>query len=278
MTCGSLAERRWGIARRAVIVLGLSTNAVLFAATDPGAPPQIPVLRWEERSDWVNVKTDVAPAAVGDGQADDTVAIQKALANVRDGSVLYFPPGTYRFTAPLVLRNATGARWIGGLIVGNGRETKWFWDGARGGTMLLLDGVAYSRFIGLELDGRGSAAVGFQYQATQGFQTEVNAPACPIRNVLDQVGNKWSLLVLMSLQGRRRRFMEVKRSIGDITQRVLTQTLRRLERDGHVSRQVYPTSPPTVEYRLTPTGESLLKPMGKLVRWANVHFGEVAVR
>jgi DNA-binding HxlR family transcriptional regulator len=70
--------------------------------------------------------------------------------------------------------------------------------------------------------------------------------------------------------------MEVKRSVGDITQRVLTQALRRLERDGYVSREVHPTSPPTVEYWLTPMGESLLKPMGKLVQWANVHFREVA--
>ena len=103
-----------------------------------------------------------------------------------------------------------------------------------------------------------------------------NAAACPIRNVLDQLGNKWSLLILLSLQGRRRRFMEIKRSIGDITQRVLTQTLRRLERDGYVNRQVHPTSPPTVEYWLTPMGESVLTPMGKLVAWANVHFDEVA--
>jgi DNA-binding HxlR family transcriptional regulator len=102
-----------------------------------------------------------------------------------------------------------------------------------------------------------------------------NAKACPIRNVLDEVGSKWSLLVMLSLLGRRRRFMDVKRSIGDITQRVLTHTLRKLERDGYVNRQVYPTSPPAVEYWLTPIGESLLEPMGKLVAWANEHFEEV---
>ncbi len=102
-----------------------------------------------------------------------------------------------------------------------------------------------------------------------------DAKACPIRNVLDEVGSKWSLLVMLSLVRRRRRFMEVKRSIGDITQRVLTQTLRKLERDGYVNRQVYPTSPPTVEYWLTPLGESLLEPMAKLVGWANEHFAKV---
>ena len=161
------------VARAALALLAMDEQGVLSAASAPAAPPQIPLLRWEERSDWINVKTDVAPAAVGDGQADDTVAIQNALAGVRDGSVLYFPPGTYQITASLSLKNSTGARWIGGLIVGSGRDTKWVWDGAEGGTMLVLDGVAYSRFVGLELDGRGRAAVGFHYQATRGFQTEV---------------------------------------------------------------------------------------------------------
>ena len=102
-----------------------------------------------------------------------------------------------------------------------------------------------------------------------------NAGACPIRNVLDQVGSKWCLLVMLALHGRRRRFMDLKRGIGDITQRVLTQTLRNLERDGYVAREVHPTSPPTVEYWLTGRGESLLKPMAKLVEWANAHFDEV---
>lgn len=101
------------------------------------------------------------------------------------------------------------------------------------------------------------------------------AESCPIRNVLDHVGSKWSLLVLFALQGRCLRFMEVKRAIGDITQRVLTQTLRSLERDGYVIRIVHPTSPPKVEYRLTRLGESLLKHMSKLVAWANEHFDQV---
>lgn len=102
-----------------------------------------------------------------------------------------------------------------------------------------------------------------------------DVPNCPIRNVLDKVGNKWSLLVLVALNQRKLRFMELKRLIGDITQRVLTQTLRNLERDGYVARKVYPTSPPTVEYWLTPLGESLLKPMFALITWANSRFDEV---
>ena len=159
--------------RAALALLALGTSGLLAAAPAPAVPRQIPALQWVERSDWINVKTDVAPAAVGDGRADDTAALQNALAGVRDGSVLYFPPGTYRITAPLLLKNRTGARWIGGLIVGSGRDTKWVWDGADGGTLLLLNGLAYSRLVGLELDGRGKAGVGFHYQATQGFQTEV---------------------------------------------------------------------------------------------------------
>jgi DNA-binding HxlR family transcriptional regulator len=102
-----------------------------------------------------------------------------------------------------------------------------------------------------------------------------NAGSCPIRNVLDHVGSKWSLLVLFALRGGCLRFMELKRTIGDITQRVLTQTLRSLERDGYVIRTVHPTSPPAVEYRLTKMGESLLRPMSGLVAWANQHFGQV---
>lgn len=110
---------------------------------------------------------------------------------------------------------------------------------------------------------------------------EVTAPDrtprdhCPIRHVLDQVGDRWSLLVLLTLQGRRLRFMELKRSIGDISQRVLTQTLRSLERDGYVGRQVHPTIPPRVEYWLTPLGRSLLRPIARLVAWAEEHFAEV---
>lgn len=91
---------------------------------------------------------------------------------------------------------------------------------------------------------------------------------CPIRDVLDHVGSRWSLLILFQLRGRTLRFTELKREIGDISQRMLTQTLRILERDGLVQRQVYPTIPPRVDYTLTDLGTSLLTPMGELLRWA----------
>jgi hypothetical protein len=162
---------RWPRAALALLILGLADlpSALPLRA----ASPQIPALPWVERSEWINVKTQSTPPVIGDGQADDTAAIQTALAHVQDGAVLYFPPGRYRITAELVLKNPTGARRIGGLIVGCGRDTQWVWDGAAGGTMLRLDGLAYSRLLGLELDGRGKAGVGFHYQATHGFQTEV---------------------------------------------------------------------------------------------------------
>ncbi len=91
---------------------------------------------------------------------------------------------------------------------------------------------------------------------------------CPIRDVLDRIGDRWSLLVLQSLAEGPLRFTAVKRAIGDISQRMLAQTLRRLEQDGLVSRKVHPTTPPCVEYALTVLGQSLLEPVDALVAWA----------
>jgi len=77
---------------------------------------------------------------------------------------------------------------------------------------------------------------------------------CPIRGVLDRVGDKWSVLVLLSLERGERRFNELRRGIGDISQRVLTETLRDLERDGYLTRTVHPVRPPMVCYELTRRG------------------------
>lgn len=94
------------------------------------------------------------------------------------------------------------------------------------------------------------------------------AERCPVRDVLDCIGDRWSLLTLASLEGGTLRFTELKRAIGDISQRMLAQTLRTLERDGYVTREVHPTIPPKVEYTLTELGESLLAKVKPLVRWA----------
>jgi len=90
----------------------------------------------------------------------------------------------------------------------------------------------------------------------------------PVREILARVGDKWSILVIMLLSERPWRFNELKRSIDGLSQRMLTLTLRNLERDGLVTRTVYPTVPPSVEYALTPLGESLCGPVGALGRWA----------
>lgn len=94
-------------------------------------------------------------------------------------------------------------------------------------------------------------------------------PQCPVRDVLDRIGDKWSTLILVTLANGPQRFSAIQRAIPDISKRMLTQTLRDLHRDGLIARTVFPTKPPSVEYRLTPLGETILEPLGVLVRWAD---------
>lgn len=98
---------------------------------------------------------------------------------------------------------------------------------------------------------------------------------CPIRDVLDRVAQKWTLLILIALEAEPRRFSAVQRAVGDISKRMLTQTLRDLERDGMILRTVYPTKPPSVDYALTPLGRSALAPIAGLRDWANAHHGQI---
>lgn len=93
--------------------------------------------------------------------------------------------------------------------------------------------------------------------------------ACPVRDVLDRVGQKWTLLILIALTPGPRRFSALQRQVGDISKRMLTQSLRELERDGLISRRVYPTKPPSVEYALTELGHSALDPIAVLTDWAD---------
>lgn len=104
--------------------------------------------------------------------------------------------------------------------------------------------------------------------------SELNA-ACPIRDVLDRVGDKWSSLILLSLKDGPRRFGVLRREIGDISQRMLTETLRHLQRDGFISRRVIPVTPPQVEYRLTPMGQSLRGQLATLAEWAGTHHDAI---
>ncbi|MCK1341444.1 helix-turn-helix transcriptional regulator [Bradyrhizobium sp. 38] len=98
---------------------------------------------------------------------------------------------------------------------------------------------------------------------------------CPVRDVLDCIGDKWSILMIMTLATRPQRFSELHRAIRDISKRMLTQTLRDLERDGLVTRNVFPTKPPSVEYYLSPLGQSLLEPMASLIDWADRRYSDI---
>ena len=102
-----------------------------------------------------------------------------------------------------------------------------------------------------------------------------DAAACPVRNVLDRVGDKWTVLVLVALAAGPRRFNRLAREVPDISKRMLTQTLRDLARDGLIDRRVFPTTPPGVEYALTGLGQSVLAPLAALVDWADRHFGAI---
>ena len=150
----------------------------LLCALASAASPDIPQLAWQERSDWINVRTDVTPAAVGDGRADDTAAIQAALDQGGEGKTVYLPPGTYRITDTLALNGPA----VGSLVIGHGRDTRLVWDGPEGGRMFWSNGIAYSRYVGLSWDGRGKAAVGFDHAAQQRFETEVRHEHEAFRN------------------------------------------------------------------------------------------------
>jgi DNA-binding HxlR family transcriptional regulator len=98
---------------------------------------------------------------------------------------------------------------------------------------------------------------------------------CAARDVLDRVGDKWSVYVLFLLGDGTRRFTDLRRSIDGISQRMLTVTLRNLERDGMLSRTVHPVVPPRVDYALTPLGRTLRDIVGALVEWAEAHTADI---
>ncbi len=159
---GSFLERP---GRQALAALVVALAPVLT----PAAVLDIPRLDWQPRSDWINVKTDVTPPAVGDGRADDTAPLQAALNRGVKGKTTYFPPGTYRITQTLIFHGPE----TGASVIGHGRDTRLVWDGTNGGRMFWSEGVAYCRYVGLTWDGRGKAAVGFDHAVKQRFETEV---------------------------------------------------------------------------------------------------------
>ena len=119
----------------------------------------------------------------------------------------------------------------------------------------------------LSLGHTGGTDVRHRLEATQ---------TCAVRDVLDRLGDKWSLLVVELLGAGTQRFTELRRDVDGISQRMLTLTLRRLERDGLVRRTVHPVVPPRVDYELTPLGRSLLDAIAPLVTWARHHRADVA--
>lgn len=102
------------------------------------------------------------------------------------------------------------------------------------------------------------------------YQTE-----CPTRLVLNRIADKWAVLVLGLLESETKRFSTLQREIGGISQKMLTQTLRGLERDGLIARTIYPTVPPKVEYTITPLGKTLVGLLAALRVWSETHIEEV---
>ena len=98
---------------------------------------------------------------------------------------------------------------------------------------------------------------------------------CPTRQLLDRIGDQWTVLIVGALSGGPLRFTEIGRRVDGISQKVLTQTLRSLVRDGILTRTAYPTIPPKVEYELTALGRNLSEPLDVLDRWARQHMSSV---
>ena len=107
------------------------------------------------------------------------------------------------------------------------------------------------------------------------LQGDLNDANCPSRQALDRIADRWTILVLLALADGSKRFTELSRTIEGVSQKMLTQTLRGLERDGLVTRTVHAVVPPRVDYELTDLGRTLLGPVAALEEWARGHMGDV---
>jgi DNA-binding HxlR family transcriptional regulator len=107
-------------------------------------------------------------------------------------------------------------------------------------------------------------------------ELDLQFPTCPVRNVLGRFADKWSLLILCSLHSQgTMRYTAIRNAIPDISQKMLTCTLKQLEQEHLLKRKAYAEIPPRVEYSLTELGMSLMPIIGQMIEWAQVHFDEV---
>ncbi|MEV4734399.1 helix-turn-helix domain-containing protein [Saccharopolyspora sp. NPDC049426] len=106
-------------------------------------------------------------------------------------------------------------------------------------------------------------------------QPNVNAATCPSRSVLEHITSRWGVLVLAALLEDGRRFSELRRIIGGVSEKMLAQTLQALERDGFVHREAHPVIPPRVDYSLTEVGEQAARLVSGLARWSEAHVADV---
>ncbi len=107
------------------------------------------------------------------------------------------------------------------------------------------------------------------------FPVSVLNQKCGSRQVLDLIADKWTAIAIYRLSQGTKRYSELQREIDGISQKMLTQTLRNLERNGIVERKIYPVIPPMVEYSLTTLGQTLVQPLCHLCQWAEIHLSEV---
>ncbi len=110
----------------------------------------------------------------------------------------------------------------------------------------------------------------------EGKLIQYDPEICPVRHILDGIGDKWTILILTALKTGTLRFTELRRAVPDISQRMLTVTLRKLERDGYLSRTVTPSIPPRVDYALTEMGTSLVQQLSPLAAWAMENRDSIA--
>ena len=107
-------------------------------------------------------------------------------------------------------------------------------------------------------------------------ELDLQYPTCPIRNILSRMSDKWSLLILRSLQKNGiMRYKDLMSTIPDISQKMLSSTLKRLEEYNLINRKMYPEIPPRVEYSLTETGKKLMPALQMMIEWAQIHFEEI---